>query len=151
MTFSEYTNFTQFLNFFYSRKNSRISLLTNDENTILSRIRYPDRIANVIHGHLPTKKRHLVLGIGTFITQACFEPLFNNPTTQRCEMPIFNFQRQVLKRIVTQCPHFLFKLAEVEVFSKPVFWKWKFEIEETKVTYSVSVLKVVHKEPFLGL
>ena len=79
MTFSEYTNFTQFLNFFYSRKNSRISLLTNDENTILSRIRYPDRIANVIHGHLPTKKRHLVLGIGTFITQACFEPLFTHP------------------------------------------------------------------------
>ena len=40
-------------------------MLTNDENTILARIRYPDRSSNVIHGHLPSKRRHLVLGIAS--------------------------------------------------------------------------------------
>ena len=56
------------------RKDVQVSLLPNDENSILARIRYPNRQACVLYGQLPANRggskpedatRKLVLGIAT--------------------------------------------------------------------------------------
>ena len=54
----------------FSRRLTDVTLLTQDENTILSKIRYPDLPGSVLYGHLKfpnsrVKPYKLVLGIAS--------------------------------------------------------------------------------------
>ena len=56
--------------YIFSRHLTDVTLLTQDENTILSKIRYPDLPGSVLYGHLKfpnsrVKPYKLVLGIAS--------------------------------------------------------------------------------------
>ena len=78
--------------------------MENDDNTILSRIRYPDRSASVLYGHprfpdrsYDKRQYKLVLGIATVARPPGVDYLSKVRTTTFMQFFIINFFDLVLK------------------------------------------------------